>query len=362
MSFFLILTVALMAGAAVLIAKRRSQRGASRSGRYRSPRAGLNLERPSGLPSRSRREAAPRSSSLAGPIFLSLVVVVMVFWVVAAFLLPEGETRAAMVSEPRADAAAPEQFSSLAGRLSSEPGQAGAGSLMAQAAAGTSAQVVQTGGSLMAAAQSMVPAGDSRLAQVGLIPGRAPAKAPVNSGSSAKKAAPADTPARTPQAAPTQPKRNAPAPANIGPAVSAAPLTPSPPTAAGTAVARSSVASAASASSAPRAAAGGTGPARSAGSGSNLPVLDEAALTSSRAFTVHLASFTIEDNAARYQAKLAEAGEPAFITQATREGRLWFRVMSGRFNTRAAAEAHGKDLKRRSLTVETGRYMIEAVN
>jgi hypothetical protein len=33
--------------------------------------------------------------------------------------------------------------------------------------------------------------------------------------------------------------------------------------------------------------------------------------------------------------------------------------MSGRFSNRANAEAHGRDLKRRGLTAETGNYLIK---
>lgn len=356
MSFFLILTVALMAGAAVLVVKRRSQRGPSRSGRYRSPRAGLNLERPARLPNRSRRETAPGSNSMAGPIFLGLVVVVMVFWVVAAFFLPGGETRTSMVSETKADAAPSEQFSSLAGRLSSEPAASIGQGAMSQGAVNTSglalppaAALAGTGGSLMMAAQSLAPAADSRLEQVGLLPGRAATRtaaksAPANSEKAVRAAQPNPAPANRRIAAPAPPNA-APASSQTTPII---PVTPSPPKAAGT-VARSSVVAAASASS-------------SSGSRAQRQAPDEAALASSREFTVHLASFTDEANAEQYKSKLNGAGETAFITQAKIDGRMWFRVMSGSFNTRAAAEAHGKDLKRRSLTVETGRYMIKPLD
>lgn len=375
MSFFLILTVAIMAGAAVLIVRRRSQRAASRSGRYRSPRAGLNLERPAGLPNRSRRENGPQSNSLAGPIFLALVVVVMVFWVVAAFFLPEGGTGSAMVSEPKADASPPEQFNSLAGRLSSEPAYAAGSGVMAQAAARASGPALPpnaapAGGPLMVAAQSMAPTGNSHLGQVGLQAGRAAAKPGSASGSSAKSAGTAAQ-TKAAQTPPAQPNRSAaaPAPRNTAAPASAAvranPVTPAPPASG----ARSSVVSAASASSAPRAAASGAiapaAPSRLDGGPErrpSRPAQDEGALASSREFTVHLGSFTDQDNAEKYKSKLDGVGETAFISQVTMEGRLWFRVMSGRFNTRAAAEAHGKDLKRRGLTVDTGRYLIKSLD
>lgn len=367
MSFFLILTVALMAWAAVVVVKRRSQRGSSRSGRYRSPRAGLNLERPARLPNRSRREAESGSNSMAGPIFLGLVVVVMVFWVVAAFFLPGGETRTSMVSETRADAAPSEQFTSLAGRLSTEPAASTGQGAMAQAAVNTSgpslpptAAPAGTGGSLMMAAQSLAPTADSRLEQVGLLPGRTAAR-------STAKSAPANTekPVRAAQPAPANRNAAAPSPRSTAPASGQTspiiPVTPSPPTASG-AVARSSVVAAASASSVPRAAAVDSSRSSASGSRAKRQAPDEANLASSREFTVHLASFTDQSNAEQYKSKLNGAGESAFITQAKIDGRMWFRVMSGSFNTRAAAEAHGKDLKRRSLTVETGRYMIKPLD
>lgn len=369
MSFFLILTVALTVGAAVLVVKRRSQRGPSRSGRYRSPRSGLNLERPARMPNRSRREAALGSNSMAGPIFLGLVVVVMVFWVVAAFFLPGGETRTSMVSETRADAAPSEQFSSLAGRLSSEPAASTGQGPMSQAAVNTSglalppAAAAGAGGSLMMAAQSLAPAADSRLEQVGLLPGRTATRTKAKPASASN-----EKPARAAQPNPAPATRNAaaPAPKNTAPASSQTtpivPVTPSPPKAAG-ALARSSVVAAASASSVNRATA--VDPGRSSASPrqrTQRQAPDEAALASSREFTVHLASFTDQGNAEQYKSKLNGAGEPAFITQAKIDGRVWFRVMSGSFNTRAAAEAHGKDLKRRSLTVETGRYMIKPLD
>lgn len=358
MSFFLILTVAIAAGAAVLIVRRRSRRAASRSGRYRSPRSGLNLERPTGLPNRSRRGGGSQSNSLAGPVFLALVVVVMVFWVVAAFFLPESQTGAAMVSEPKAGASSPEQFSSLAGRLSSEPAYAAGPGTMAQAAAQASGPA-PAGGSLMVAAQSMAPTGNSHLGQVGLQVGWASAKPGVASGPSAKPAPAAQ--AKAAQAPPAQPNLNTgAAPRSAPPAVPGSP----PPLGA-----RSTMVSAVSGSSAPRAAASGAidpaNPPRSDGGQERRAarsVPDEGALASSREFTVHLGSFTDQDNADKYKGKLDGVGESAFISQVTMEGRLWFRVMSGRFNTRAAAEAHGKDLKRRGLTVDTGRYLIKSLD
>lgn len=347
MSFFLIVTLAFTAGAAVLIVKRRSQRAASRSGRYRSPRAGLNLERPACHMGKSRRGAGGHSSALAGPIFLAVVVVVMVFWVAAAFFLPEGQTRADMVSETRANAAFPEQYGSLAGPLSPDPAginPARPGDLVQMAANDSTA-----GGLLTAAAQSMAMGNGSFLTQVGLLSGRTASRPPRATGQPEQAASSLAKPSAV--SAPGQP----------GPALSGA---PSSSVSTATVVAASQVAaeSAASASSAPKTLSGGAATPGKVTQSAGIKVPDKIAEAPSRVFTVHLSSFTDQANAERYRSKLTEAGEDAQISQVTMEGRQWYRVMSGRFKSRSAAEAYGTDLKRRGLTAEAGHYLVKSLD
>lgn len=61
---------------------------------------------------------------------------------------------------------------------------------------------------------------------------------------------------------------------------------------------------------------------------------------SAKFFSVQLAAFSSADNAGKLKKDLEKAGAQAFITQATVGGRLWHRVMSGRFHSRAEAVAH----------------------
>jgi septal ring-binding cell division protein DamX len=85
-------------------------------------------------------------------------------------------------------------------------------------------------------------------------------------------------------------------------------------------------------------------------------------LSNTAGFTVHLASFTDPANAEKFRTKLAAAGEPAAVYEITLDGRLWYRVLSGRFDTQAAADAHGRDLRRRGLTDASGMFSVKPIN
>jgi septal ring-binding cell division protein DamX len=325
LNFFLLILGIFLIGTVASLLRRRAVKSPSRSGRYRSPygASSLNLERPA--PARSRRSPS-RSAALAGPIFLGLVLVVMTFWLVAAFFLPEGE-QPSMVAETQADAAYPEQALSLAGRLSpggppvrDEPGgvivKDESGGVMAQAAQSTMfVSPAAPAPGLTAAAQAMVTADSSRFGQVGLLPAQTSAR-------------PAPPPAP-----PALPARPAPA---------AVPANPLP---------------ARAASSLPQAAAQTRPPLAT----SRPKPAGDTLLNASREFTVHLASFNDRENAEKYKDQLTASGEQAFISEVVMDGRRWHRVMSGRFATRDEAEAYGRDLKRRSLTAATGSYLIKPV-
>jgi septal ring-binding cell division protein DamX len=98
------------------------------------------------------------------------------------------------------------------------------------------------------------------------------------------------------------------------------------------------------------------------GGTSAAPAGGRGILSNTQGFTVHLGSFMDRANAEKFQAKLATAGESAAISETTIDGRLWYRVMSGRFDTRAAADAHGRDLRRRDLTDGNGTFIIKPIN
>ncbi|MCL2029858.1 MAG: SPOR domain-containing protein, partial [Deltaproteobacteria bacterium] len=85
-------------------------------------------------------------------------------------------------------------------------------------------------------------------------------------------------------------------------------------------------------------------------------------LSDTAGFTVHLGSFVDQANAEKFRAKLSAAGEAAAISEIDMDGRRWYRVLSGRFNTRAAADAHGRDLRRRGLIDDTGPFIVKPIN
>jgi cell division septation protein DedD len=70
-------------------------------------------------------------------------------------------------------------------------------------------------------------------------------------------------------------------------------------------------------------------------------------------YTVHLSSFSKPANADALKAKIEEAGFPASVMEVTVNSKLWFRVVSGLFDDRSAAEAHSREIHQRRLVSET---------
>lgn len=290
--------------------------------RRRTTHSGLVLER-----SPREKKAAAKSSSRAGPLILALAVIIIGSWLAISYfnLGPAPDAPAAeAASDPEED------FSVMTGRIvmgqDAAPPSATQGSAMRDAAsaagaAGTAAAQGGAGGgaesvnparpapSMAQASQGILPA-VSRMEQVGLLPAKAAAPRPK---------------AQKPPAAAARPK-SATAAASPKPAAQQA----------------------AQQNSAPR-------PAPTAPAQDDRPILG-----GTREFTVHLASFTERGNAEKYMGKLASAREKdAFITESMVNGRLWYRVMSGRFPSQAEAEAHGNDLRRRNLTASGGRFVVK---
>ena len=352
----MILTIALVLAitVAALEIRRRLRKRADNNGggRYRSNRGSLNLDRQS----RGGRSTGGRNAGgLAGPIFLGLVAAVLGFWMLAAYLFPEAEMPVASL-EPVADAAPPEQFHVLAGRLTPEQApQSGPGGSIALAARDTADNSAASAPlptlapepGLASAAQAMIPA-HSRLDQVGLLPGK-------NEG---KTTTAPPQPVRTAQAQPAPPRTPAVAPSAPAPPARATNnnfTSPAPAAGSGSGtfdqVDPSSVVAATSAT---------PGSISSPAPGATRPAA--AAPISGRAFTVHLASFTEPDNAEKYKNHLTNAGEAAFISENTADGRHWFRVMCGRFASRNEANAYGLELRRRGLTTDNGRFLVKDVD
>jgi cell division protein FtsN len=68
-----------------------------------------------------------------------------------------------------------------------------------------------------------------------------------------------------------------------------------------------------------------------------------------RKYTVILGSFAKPDNADRLKDQVLAAGLTATVTRVVSDNKVWYRVMSGSFDDAQAAEAYGRELKRRDL-------------
>jgi cell division septation protein DedD len=89
--------------------------------------------------------------------------------------------------------------------------------------------------------------------------------------------------------------------------------------------------------------------------GEELPVPATAPATASGLrFTVHLASFELKANADRALAELQAAGVPAFLTRIELDGKTYFRLMAGQFNSQPDADAYGQQLVAKGLTRNMG--------
>ena len=343
MLLIIVLSLALVLAALELRRRLRKKKAGSR---FRVAVGGLSLERD--RPAAGRKGKARTSSRLAGPVILGLVTAVLCLWLAASYLLPEGAGPAPSLEiDSLAEASPPEQTSNLAGTLS--PQKTGQDAAV-RAAAGQAAAPLPPSASLSAAATAVIPSA-SRLEQIGLMPGRNEPKAQPKP---EPKSEPKTAAARP--AGPEQPPKAALQTAeNKAVAASSAARTP-------TSSSPSAPARAAAAPKDPVRAASSPSTAASAASPPAEAAAPGPLSSGGRTFTVHLSSFTEELNAENYKARLIAAGESAFVSRADVDGRLWYRVMSGRFGSRSEADSHGRDLKRRGLTENNGRFLVKPLD
>ncbi|UQZ88526.1 hypothetical protein C4J81_04620 [Deltaproteobacteria bacterium Smac51] len=333
----------------ILILRRSGKSAQDKNAARRRPtRSGLVLER-------SPKEKKSSKSSLTGPVIIALVLIIIGAWLAASYLTPGEPADLAdlmpggQIGQPPQE---PEDSRIMSGKITlGEDSSAGADTApMAEAAVQAGAAGLAAAGQaegstqaappldapstpplppasattpavadpLASAAKSMLPA-ISRMEQVGLMPAKG-----TGGGKSANadKTPPSSTPKTPPAASAKQTGGGTKAAAAESPAPSPEVRPP---------------------------ASGGT----EAGG--------DSILAGTREFTVHLGSFADRNNADRYQSTLTAAGVTAFVTESTVNGKLWYRVMSGRFKSQAEAEAHGSDLKRRGLTTSSGRYVIKSI-
>ena len=336
----------LILAAGFILKGRKNQ--ADRNSRYRTPRPTLKLDRASAGLGRAKErspllaKARRPAGSPAAPITLGVVLVVLSLWLAAAYIRPSAESAESgtAVVQTASPPPQPAQVGTLAGRLSTAPEPSVEPSTPAPAAkpaaTATPATPMVPPSAPVAAAAALnqaaaAQAGGSALSQVGLMP----TSRQTASESKPPPAAPApkSSPESTSRPAASEAKPAVPAPSASAPK----PITPPAPTVAAN-------------PNMVRAAAGGSG-----GSGRGI-------LNNTEGFTVHLGSFTDQANAEKFRTKLTAAGEPAAVSGITLDGRLYYRVMSGRFDTRAAADAHGRDLRRRGLTDDRGTFFVKPIN
>ena len=349
MSLFLTILTVLAVIILVLEVRRRIRKASGRLGRPRNAAsgragAGLSIDR---QPLRtSGRKKPSRLSPLAGPVVVGLVFIFMGAWLAFSYFMPDAETTAAVPTTPTVQPPPLTTTRALGGRITigGEPEAASSG---AAAVLGTDNSPKPAPTLVTDAARSIIGS-YSQMDQVGLLPARvkarpaAVAKAPESVSQSKTQPSKAAQSKKGPQSKSAQAVAVASKPER--PAETAAPKTEAFQPAA---VASSSLVGAAS----------------GAGNGTSRPAgRDDSLLGGGRDFTVHLSSFRDQDNAEKYRSKLAAAGEQAYITETTVNGQHWYRVMSGRFKSRASAENYGRDLRRRDLTADTGQYMIKPVD
>jgi cell division protein FtsN len=71
---------------------------------------------------------------------------------------------------------------------------------------------------------------------------------------------------------------------------------------------------------------------------------------SQRRYTVVAGSFSKEANALELQKKFAAEGLPSDVVSVTIDSKMYFRVMSGLFDERSAAEAWCRELRQKDLS------------
>jgi septal ring-binding cell division protein DamX len=271
---------------------------------------------------------------------LGLVLMVLSLWLAAAYLRPSAESAetGAAASRPASPPPQSTQVGTLAGRLSTpeQPAPATGQTAPAPVAAQTPPPLPASGARASALNQTAATGvDDSALNQVGLMPTRRQAASTAAAPTAAPK--PAAEQARRPAAETKPPADSAAKPDQIQP----------PPASANSNLVR--------ALSGPPPGEAGAQAAPAAASRSGI-------LSGTEGFTVHLGSFVDQANAEKFRNKLTDAGEPAAIYEINMDGRLWYRVLSGRFNTRAEADAHGRDLRRRGLTDDSGPFIVKPIN
>jgi cell division protein FtsN len=276
---------------------------------------------------------------------LGLVLLVLSLWLVAAYLRPSTESAQAGTATVQTSSPPPQpaQVGTLAGRLSAAPEPSGINDpppptapkeTQPLSAAPKTDPPPPTGGARAAGLAQAATAQASALSQVGLLP----------TNLQTSKSSPEST-SRPAAATKVETKSGANAPA--GPTAKA---DQNPPPALPASVNSNLVRALAEPP-------GGTGPPAAAGGGRS------GILSNTAGFTVHLGSFVDQANAEKFRTKLAAAGEEAAISEISLDGRRWYRVLSGRFDTRTAAEAHGRDLRRRGLTDDTGGpFIVKPIN
>jgi cell division protein FtsN len=270
---------------------------------------------------------------------LGVVLLVLSLWLAAAYLRPSTELAQAGTAQPASPPPQLAQVGTLAGRLSAPSAEVTAVTNQTPPSAAKAEPLSPTGGARAAGLAQAAAAPADALSQVGLLPTNRPAAPPKSS----------PEPASRPAAVKAETK-----PAAIAPPAAAPPATTAKadrvPPPASTASANSSLVRAL-AEPPPGAAAPPPSGGRSG------------ILSNTEGFTVHLGSFVDQANAEKFRAKLAAAGEEAAIAEINLDGRLWYRVLAGRFDTRTAAEAHGRELRRRGLTDDTGGpFIVKPIN
>jgi cell division protein FtsN len=89
-------------------------------------------------------------------------------------------------------------------------------------------------------------------------------------------------------------------------------------------------------------------------SGSKPPPLTNPDSTGAITYTVLLGSFGKAENAERLRLRMVEAGLPVSVSQVkSTDDKVWYRVMSGNFNTENQANAYSRELRDKNLTDQT---------
>ncbi|MBU2550206.1 MAG: SPOR domain-containing protein [Proteobacteria bacterium] len=83
--------------------------------------------------------------------------------------------------------------------------------------------------------------------------------------------------------------------------------------------------------------------------------------TPKEAYTVHLGSFGVKDNADRLAGRIRASGASVFVEKAQVHSKTYYRLYVGRFASRDEAVPYARRLEQQGLTAETGPYKIVQV-